>query len=379
MLKKLEQHIHSQRRGFAYEILLTLYASLGNKDELYRIWNLCKQMGKIYNRSYFRMISSLVKLDDLDGAEKILVEWESVNMSFDFDIPNLLINAYCKKGLLEKAEMYISRAIERGKKPTAGTWDPLAIGYYKDNQMAKAVEIRKKAIMADQRGWKLNYVTLTACVVYLKETGDMEVAEFTRLKRPVPWKRCNRTIMSVSGRNSQEDGRRMEAAAGVAVKKANGVWCEDKTLKVKKADYGKEQAGKEKIQAKEGPIKQRTEGVGSFGPNGNTKKGTYAEVVKGSSVIGGSEVRVKAEEYGNDWLYYSTIAKMRVKCSVAELKKEFQNRGLVDVKIREGGGRIVYMTFRSGEDMKTKMIEMGEWIHDWCALRGETLRFLNNI
>ncbi|CAL5342591.1 unnamed protein product [Camellia sinensis] len=182
MLKKSEQHIHSKRRGFAYEILLTLYAGLGNKDELYRIWNLYKQMGKIYNGGYFRMISSLVKLDDLDGAEKILVEWESVNTSFDFDIPNLLINAYCKKGLLEKAEMYISQAIERGKEPTAGTWDHLATGYYKDNQMAKAVEIMKKAIMADQRGWKLNYVTLTACVVYLKETGDTEVAEeFTRL------------------------------------------------------------------------------------------------------------------------------------------------------------------------------------------------------
>ncbi|KAL7207714.1 hypothetical protein ACSBR1_029627 [Camellia fascicularis] len=44
--------------------------------------------------------------------------------------------------------------------------------------------------------------------------------------------------------------------AGVVMKKANGVWCEDKTLKVKKGDYGKEQTGKEKIQEKEGPIKQ---------------------------------------------------------------------------------------------------------------------------
>ncbi|KAL7247054.1 hypothetical protein ACSBR2_002047 [Camellia fascicularis] len=109
--------------------------------------------------------------------------------------------------------------------------------------------------------------------------------------------------------------------AAVAVKKANRVWCEDKTLKVKKADYGKEQVGKEKVQVKEGPNKQQTKGVGRFIPNGNTKRDTYVEVVKGPSGRGGSDVRVKAEEYGIGWLYDSAIAKMRVKCSFAELKR----------------------------------------------------------
>ncbi|KAI8551689.1 hypothetical protein RHMOL_Rhmol06G0205700 [Rhododendron molle] len=181
MLKKSEQHINGSR-GFAYEMLLTLYASLGDKDEVYRIWGLYKKLGKLYNRGYFRMISSLLKLDDLDGAENLLVEWESVNTSFDFDIPNLLINAYSWKGHLEKAEACISRAVERGQRPTAGTWDRLATGYYKDNQMAKAVETMKKAITADQRGWELNRVTLTACVKYLTENGETEPAdEFCRL------------------------------------------------------------------------------------------------------------------------------------------------------------------------------------------------------
>ncbi|KAA8526392.1 hypothetical protein F0562_008405 [Nyssa sinensis] len=182
MLKKSEQHISSKRRGFAYEILLTLYASLANKDDVYRIWDLRKKVGKIYNMGYFRMVSSLVKLDDIDGAEKILEEWESVNTSFDFRIPNLLINAYCKKGLLEKAEAFVSIAIERGKEPTVGTWDCLATGYYKDNQMAKAVDTMRKAILANPRGWKLNRVTLTACLEYLKKNGDVDVSEeFTGL------------------------------------------------------------------------------------------------------------------------------------------------------------------------------------------------------
>ena len=40
MPKKSKQRIDDRRRGFAYEMLLTMYASLGNIDELYRIWNL---------------------------------------------------------------------------------------------------------------------------------------------------------------------------------------------------------------------------------------------------------------------------------------------------------------------------------------------------
>ncbi|KAG5512956.1 hypothetical protein RHGRI_038625 [Rhododendron griersonianum] len=179
MLKKSEKHINGWR-GFAYEMLLTLYGSPGDKDEVYRIWGLYKKLGKLYNGGYFRMISSLIKLDDLDGAENILVEWESVNTSFDFDIPNLLINAYSRKGPLEKAEA--CRDVERGQCPTAGTWDRIATGYYKDNQMAKAVETMKKAITADQRGWELNHVSLIACVKYLTENGETEAAdEFHRL------------------------------------------------------------------------------------------------------------------------------------------------------------------------------------------------------
>lgn len=51
----------------------------------------------------------------------------------------------------------------------------------KNNQMVKAIEMTKKAILAYQRGWKLNCVTLSACLNYLNLKGDVEVAEFTRV------------------------------------------------------------------------------------------------------------------------------------------------------------------------------------------------------
>jgi hypothetical protein len=63
-------------RKVAYEYLLASYASLGNKDEVYRIWNLYKCMGRFHNSGYRSMLMSLVKMDDIDGAEKIVEEWE---------------------------------------------------------------------------------------------------------------------------------------------------------------------------------------------------------------------------------------------------------------------------------------------------------------
>ncbi|KAF8413888.1 hypothetical protein HHK36_001882 [Tetracentron sinense] len=176
MLKKSEELVTVKRRS-AYNFFLTLYAGTGKKDELYRVWNLIKTTEKVYNTTYICMISSLVKLDDINGAEKILEDWESDHTFYDFRVPNVLIAAYCKKGSIEKAEVLIKRAIGRGKKPNASTWNHLATGYLEGNQILKAVEMMKKAILASQPGWKPNRVTLAACLECLKGKGDVEGAE----------------------------------------------------------------------------------------------------------------------------------------------------------------------------------------------------------
>lgn len=182
MLKKAEQLIKISSRRYAYEVLITLYASLGSKDDVYRIWNLHKKIGKFYNLSYLCMISSLGKLDDLDGAEKIFEEWEAKKRFFDFRLPNYLISAYCTKGLLEKAELFVRKLVESGNEPNASTWNRMALGYWTNNQMEKAVELMKKVILASQPGWKPNFAVLGSCLEYLKGNGDVDkVEEIKRL------------------------------------------------------------------------------------------------------------------------------------------------------------------------------------------------------
>ncbi|XP_023531849.1 pentatricopeptide repeat-containing protein At2g20710, mitochondrial-like [Cucurbita pepo subsp. pepo] len=177
MLKRSEHLIGDKQRWFAYECLITLYAAIGNKDQVYRVWNLYANLKRRYNTGYLCIISSLMKLDDIEGAEEILKEWELGDTCFDFKIPNMMVNSYCKKGLVDKAEAYINRLMENGKEPQANTWDRLATGYHANGQTMKAVEAMKKAISASPPGWKPNYYTLAACLEYLKTNGNVEAAE----------------------------------------------------------------------------------------------------------------------------------------------------------------------------------------------------------
>ncbi|GMP53418.1 hypothetical protein CsSME_00018873 [Camellia sinensis var. sinensis] len=75
-------------------------------------------------------------------------------------------------------------------------------------------------------------------------------------------------------------------AAGVAIQKTNRVWCDNKILKVKKADFGKEQMLKETYN----PTKVIREAVGE-----PQRRCTYAEVVKGDALKKGKELKVQAK------------------------------------------------------------------------------------
>ncbi|KAK9943981.1 hypothetical protein M0R45_009567 [Rubus argutus] len=130
------------------------------------------------------MISSLVKLDDIGGAEKISEEWESGFKYFDGRVPKLLINADCRKGLLEKAKSYVQKLVEN-EKADKGIWLILAHRYHWNGHISEAVEtMRKVASFPCGPGWRISHSTLVACLDYLKEKGDVEGAhELLRLLR----------------------------------------------------------------------------------------------------------------------------------------------------------------------------------------------------
>lgn len=152
-MKKLEEKIHGDAMG--YNHLISLYAHLGDKDEMMRLWIsqkiACK---KQINRDYIAMISSLVKLGDADTSEALVKHWDSSCRYYDFRVPNVLLIWYCQKGLVEKAEAMLRDIVQNGKKPTPNSWSIVSAAYLNSNNMAKAFECMKEALSVIERNMK---------------------------------------------------------------------------------------------------------------------------------------------------------------------------------------------------------------------------------
>lgn len=130
------------------------------------------------------MMRSLMKFNDIEGLEKIFNEWELSGLSYDYRISNFLIDAYCRNGLLMKAEDIINSGLAKGGNPLVITWCHLAAGYLKENQVPDTMEALRKAISLSFAKSKPSKDSLTACLEFLDNVKYLEkVEEFTRFLR----------------------------------------------------------------------------------------------------------------------------------------------------------------------------------------------------
>ncbi|OWM75134.1 pentatricopeptide repeat-containing protein At1g02150 [Punica granatum] len=182
-LRKVESRITGRDR-IPYHYLISLYGSVGNLDEIYRVWHLYKSIfPSIPNLGYHAVISSLVRIGDIEGAEKIYNEWLSVRATYDPRIGNLLMSWYVKEGNLEKAEAILNYMIEVGGKPGPSTWEILAEGHIAERRVPEALSCMKEAFSIDgSRSWRPKPVNVTALIDLCEEGGDNESKEtFVRL------------------------------------------------------------------------------------------------------------------------------------------------------------------------------------------------------
>ncbi|KAK6917545.1 Pentatricopeptide repeat [Dillenia turbinata] len=187
-LKKSEERL-GKKDGLGYGHLITLYASLGMKDNILRLWDLEKSTcKKQINRDYLNMLESLVRLGTFEEAEKLLKEWESSGNQFDFRVPNVVLVGYLEKGLPEKAETLLKDLKEKGKVPTANNWAMVASGYLDKGEMEKAIECIKTAI---SQGMQPNSKMRARILSSIGEKGSIEDVEsfVSLLKTVIPMNR----------------------------------------------------------------------------------------------------------------------------------------------------------------------------------------------
>ncbi|KAI6703769.1 hypothetical protein NL676_012905 [Syzygium grande] len=178
-LKRSEERL-TGKDGIGYNQLISLHTSLGNRTEILRLWDLEKNACKrCINKDYINLLKSLVKLGELEEAEKVLKEWESSGNCYDFRIPDTVIASFSEKGLHEKAEMLLENLLEKGKETTPDSWAGVAAGYWHKGDMEKALKSMKVALslpMAKKR-WKPDLKLITAILNWLGDNSNVADVE----------------------------------------------------------------------------------------------------------------------------------------------------------------------------------------------------------
>lgn len=192
-LKKSEARL-DKKDGIGYNHLISLYATLGDKTEVLRLWDLEKTAcQRRINRDYTNMMESLVKLGEFEEAVKVIKEWESSGNCYDVRVPNILIIGYCGKGLYEKAKALLENMTEKGKATLPNSWGTVAAGFLDKSEMTKAFICMKAALCLyeENKGWKPNHRVITGILSWLGDEGDAEDAEafVSSLKTVIPMNR----------------------------------------------------------------------------------------------------------------------------------------------------------------------------------------------
>ncbi|CAN6323585.1 unnamed protein product [Urochloa humidicola] len=177
-LLEAERQISPKNGNVAYSFLLHTYTDLGMYSEVERIWRVYNSKVPWCNSMYMSRISVLLRMNDIDGAQEALKECERVCVPYkDFRLINLLVDAYCKKGLVELAVALVDDAIKKGRTPYANTWYKLAGGFFLTGQALKAVDMTRKALASAIPPWKPDLANVLMSLGHFMDQKDVEAAE----------------------------------------------------------------------------------------------------------------------------------------------------------------------------------------------------------
>ncbi|CAH9132728.1 unnamed protein product [Cuscuta epithymum] len=175
-LREMEKNVFKRTR-VAFPSLVSLYTHVKSKNEVQRVW---KKMKSIYHKlndsEYTCMISSLLKLDDFEGALNTYTEWESVSVTKDTRISNLVLAAYIKNDQLDMAESFKEQMVQKGIPPSYTTWELFTWGYIKHKKMNEVLNSFKKAIACVKK-WDPDVKIVREMFGLLEEQGNVGLAE----------------------------------------------------------------------------------------------------------------------------------------------------------------------------------------------------------
>ncbi|CAA0816529.1 Pentatricopeptide repeat-containing protein [Striga hermonthica] len=111
----------------ACRIRIKLYSQMNDLQGVLRAWRALKlDIPKPNTMCYLFTLIGLAKVGDQEGLEKIFKEWEESKLSFDPKVPNVLLEYYLKRDMMDKANCLYANLVERKKIPNLRMLDSFA-------------------------------------------------------------------------------------------------------------------------------------------------------------------------------------------------------------------------------------------------------------
>ncbi|XP_042054803.1 pentatricopeptide repeat-containing protein At1g02370, mitochondrial-like [Salvia splendens] len=180
LMEKMEVKKNTGRE--ACRTRLRLYSLMNDLPGVNRAWEALKlDEPKPSNTSYLFMLLALSKLGNQENLEKIFKEWEEGCTLYDYRLPNVVLEYYISRNMVEEATLLYKRLAEgltgRGSAPNLKTMELFASLCLKNSEIDLALEYLdnglERAKSRDSK-WFPNNDTVEKFISYFEEKSDTE-------------------------------------------------------------------------------------------------------------------------------------------------------------------------------------------------------------
>ncbi|XP_045807732.1 pentatricopeptide repeat-containing protein At1g02370, mitochondrial-like [Trifolium pratense] len=184
MLKKMEQVVRPQQRE-TYHCLLSLYGGTGNVTEVYRVWSKLKTVSPVTNRSYLIMLSTLRRLEDMQGIIKLFKEWESRRVNYDPRLVSVAVETYLSQNRDEEAVSLFKEVLKTCRGPFFRIREMFMVSLLEKGQLDGAMS-HLEAALSEVSGdkYRPSPQVVSAFLMYYEDKTDLDgVDELSKILR----------------------------------------------------------------------------------------------------------------------------------------------------------------------------------------------------
>ncbi|XP_011092153.1 pentatricopeptide repeat-containing protein At1g02370, mitochondrial-like [Sesamum indicum] len=160
---------------------IKLYSEMNNRSGVNRTWEALKSAFPTPNNtSYLFMLLALSKLGDQENLEKLFKEWEEGCSSYDYRLPNVLLEYYINRNMIEEASSLYDSLANRGDEPNLRTLNLFAALCVKTSQIDLALKYLETGLSKAKPGkrkWFPTDETIKFFLNYFQGNNDADRAE----------------------------------------------------------------------------------------------------------------------------------------------------------------------------------------------------------